>query len=486
MLYEFQLVIARRLESRSMSRIFISHSSRDDKRAIEVRDWLAANGWDDVFLDLDPIRGLAPGERWQNALKAAADRCEAVLFLISASWLNSRWCLSEYLLAKQLGKRLFPIIIESVDLSALPADMTADHQAVHLVLDPQGWERLKQGLKRAGLDANSFSFPTGRRPYPGFEPLTEEDAAVFFGRDAQVLRTLDHLRLMRDAGAERVLVVLGASGAGKSSFLRAGLWPRLRRDDRNFWPLPVIRPERAVLTGRSGLHAALEGAHPPTTKLLTVVGSNDVTGIIDDEGHAVGRPIGSSDIDQSFTNDAAWLDEQHFILATGEWIKLKRDSRELTLFNPALRLYRVDGTPAHEYLIKHAAPITSVAVLERDGTRTILAGDAVGNLIAISATGEVRITPTGVPSPIKKIVVSEWAKFFVALVFSRFDPERALTPSEQNLGLDPEKQKRKIESALDLPVEISYLGHRLVDNIGCAIKVRGGSLRLRPQHDLRL
>ncbi|WP_353819207.1 hypothetical protein [Mesorhizobium sp.] len=34
---------------------------------------------------------------------------------------------------------------------------------------------------------------------------------------------------MRDAGAERALVVLGASGAGKSSFLRAGLWPRLRR-----------------------------------------------------------------------------------------------------------------------------------------------------------------------------------------------------------------------------------------------------------------
>src|ERR1700751_153955 len=49
--------------------------------------------------------------------------------------------------------------------------------------------------------------------------LTEEDAAIFFGRDAQVLRGLDRLRLMRDAGVERMLVVLGASGAGKSSFL---------------------------------------------------------------------------------------------------------------------------------------------------------------------------------------------------------------------------------------------------------------------------
>src|SRR5215831_11473124 len=142
-----------------MSRIFISHSSCDDQRAIEVRDWLAANGWDDVFLDLDPVRGLAPGERWQNALKAAADRCEAVLFLISLNWLNSRWCLSEYLLAKQLGKRLFPVIIGDVGVAALPADMAADHQAVDIVSDAHGWERLKQGLRRAGLDANSFSFP---------------------------------------------------------------------------------------------------------------------------------------------------------------------------------------------------------------------------------------------------------------------------------------------------------------------------------------
>jgi hypothetical protein len=219
-----------------MSRIFISHSSHDNERASEVRDWLVANGWDDVFRDLDPVRGLAPGERWQNALKAAADRCEAVLFLISPNWLNSRWCYSGFLLAKQLGKRLFPLLIDKVTLSALPAEIAADHQAVDLMLDPLAWERLKQGLKRAGLDAESFSFPAGRRPYPGFEPLTEEDAAIFFGRDAQILRGLDRLRLMRDAAVERMLVVLGASRAGKSSFLRAGLWPRLRRDDRNFWP----------------------------------------------------------------------------------------------------------------------------------------------------------------------------------------------------------------------------------------------------------
>src|SRR4029077_14775889 len=53
---------------------------------------------------------------------------------------------------------------------------------------------------------------------------------------------------------------LGASGAGKSSFMRAGLLPRLARDDRHFLALPIVRPHRAVLFGENGLLRALEGA----------------------------------------------------------------------------------------------------------------------------------------------------------------------------------------------------------------------------------
>src|SRR5262249_12652547 len=52
----------------------------------------------------------------------------------------------------------------------------------------------------------------------------------------------------------------GASGAGKSSFMRAGLIPRLKRDDRNFLVLPVVRPERAAMSGKSGLVASLQAA----------------------------------------------------------------------------------------------------------------------------------------------------------------------------------------------------------------------------------
>ena len=101
---------------------------------------------------------------------------------------------------------------------------------------------------RAGAQATD---PNGA-PYRGLKPLEDDDAGIFNGRDAPMIVGLDHLRGLREAAPPRLLVILGASGAGKSSFLRAGLMPRLVRDDRNFLTLPIIRPERAALTLDSG------------------------------------------------------------------------------------------------------------------------------------------------------------------------------------------------------------------------------------------
>ena len=115
---------------------------------------------------------------------------------------------------------------------------------------------------------------TDRAPYRGWEPLEEVDAAVFFGRDAQILRGLDALRGMRRSAMETLFVVLGPSGTGKSSFLRAGLLPRLRRDDREFMLLDIVRPQRNALTGDTGLARAI---HATRTKLgLTAPGLGEI------------------------------------------------------------------------------------------------------------------------------------------------------------------------------------------------------------------
>jgi serine/threonine protein kinase/WD40 repeat protein/DNA-binding winged helix-turn-helix (wHTH) protein len=62
-----------------------------------------------------------------------------------------------------------------------------------------------------------------RNPYKGLRPFAEADANDFFGREAFVERLLDR---MRKAG--RFLAVVGPSGSGKSSAVRAGLVPAIR------------------------------------------------------------------------------------------------------------------------------------------------------------------------------------------------------------------------------------------------------------------
>lgn len=74
-----------------MARIFLSHSSADNFEAIAVRDYLAAEGWDDIFLDIDTNGGIAAAEKWERSLHQAANRCEAVIFLVSRAWLGSQW-----------------------------------------------------------------------------------------------------------------------------------------------------------------------------------------------------------------------------------------------------------------------------------------------------------------------------------------------------------------------------------------------------------
>ena len=63
---------------------------------------------------------------------------------------------------------------------------------------------------------------------------------------------ITELRQMRKRRAPRLLVIQAASGAGKSSYLRAGLWPRLSRDP-DFAPLAILRPALGILTGPDGL-----------------------------------------------------------------------------------------------------------------------------------------------------------------------------------------------------------------------------------------
>lgn len=115
--------------------------------------------------------------------------------------------------------------------------------------------------------------PTVRNPYKGLQAFREGDAGDYFGREALV----DRLKRRLDADS---LVLVGPSGSGKSSLVRAGLIPKLRADQwftarmqPGEWPVAELEralteiatcdPQavaRSLRVGDGGLLLAVEAA----------------------------------------------------------------------------------------------------------------------------------------------------------------------------------------------------------------------------------
>jgi Novel STAND NTPase 1 len=101
---------------------------------------------------------------------------------------------------------------------------------------------------RAGIELES--------PFPGLRPFEANESFLFFGRDSQTEE------LLRRLASRRFLAVVGSSGSGKSSLVRAGLLPALFRGylvgAGSRWRIATIRPGDAPLASLAeGLAAAL-------------------------------------------------------------------------------------------------------------------------------------------------------------------------------------------------------------------------------------
>ena len=101
-------------------------------------------------------------------------------------------------------------------------------------------------------------------PYRGLSAFEEQDAALFFGREAAATQVL--ARMSRHLDDTGLLVVSGVSGAGKSSLLRAGVLPRIRgaglaaAPGSACWPCLLFTPTRAPLDELALRVAMLAGA----------------------------------------------------------------------------------------------------------------------------------------------------------------------------------------------------------------------------------
>src|ERR687895_1219452 len=79
-----------------------------------------------------------------------------------------------------------------------------------------------------------------QNPFPGLRPFDEAEAHLFFGREQEIVALLG--RMLR----QHFLAVLGSSGCGKSSVIKAGLIPSLKYeqldDGSPAWRIASMRP----------------------------------------------------------------------------------------------------------------------------------------------------------------------------------------------------------------------------------------------------
>jgi hypothetical protein len=279
-----------------MAAIFFSHSSRDDKLARQVELWLAKKGFEDIFVDHSSIRS---GDKWTEALRRAGGSCRVVVCLVTPAWLSSSECFGEFLAGWYAGRRMIALIcaaIETLDTTqkerlsrvlledqGVDLSQAGDPSALDLDAHPEISAPLIEGLRAAGalakvgLDPSVFPIDDRRDsdgnlikpPFPGLESFgdTDADAATFYGRSAEIAQVLEELREFRATGdlqpssrGGRAYVIQGASGSGKSSLLKAGVLPRLRRE-QGWVILRSFRPgAEPLLAFAEALAKPFEGA----------------------------------------------------------------------------------------------------------------------------------------------------------------------------------------------------------------------------------
>jgi WD40 repeat protein/serine/threonine protein kinase len=148
-----------------------------------------------------------------------------------------------------------------------------------------------------------------RNPYKGLRPFLESDAPDFFGREAILAEIL--ARLSDRTEGSRFLAVVGPSGSGKSSLVRAGLLPAMRRGalpGSERWFIADMHPGAhpfeelaSALTriavnppvdlvdllerGEDGLGMTTSSLLPPGTELVLVIDQfEELFTLLDDEG----------------------------------------------------------------------------------------------------------------------------------------------------------------------------------------------------------
>ena len=204
-----------------MRQIFISHNaSMDGETAKRLRESLIHYSIADrVFLSSD---GDTPhgGSSWREWIITAIANSDMMIFVAGEASLTP-WCSAELGIGRALGKPILPLRTSpDIDVNPVVDDLEA------IPID-QPIQELARTIERR-IGPTEWSPPIGpaTHPYPGLEPLVEDQEAFLFGRSVEIRRLLASLT---GSNQPQAVILSGPSGSGKSSLVRAGLLPHLRR-----------------------------------------------------------------------------------------------------------------------------------------------------------------------------------------------------------------------------------------------------------------
>ncbi|MDH3601622.1 MAG: TIR domain-containing protein, partial [Candidatus Tectomicrobia bacterium] len=178
---------------------------------------------------------------WERTLYRKLRACRAVIALCTDHYLRSNWCFAEIALARMEGKHLIALQVDPLSSDTPMPSILTEKQFIDLRTNvDEGYRRLWRGLKEMDLLGVAGEWEPNKSPYLGLDAYQEEHAPVFFGREDETQSAIEVLA----RGAPRLIMALGASGSGKSSLVRAGVLPRLRREPDRWLVVNPFRPGR--------------------------------------------------------------------------------------------------------------------------------------------------------------------------------------------------------------------------------------------------
>jgi tetratricopeptide (TPR) repeat protein/energy-coupling factor transporter ATP-binding protein EcfA2 len=216
---------------------------------------------------------LAPGTNWVSALETTLANCKAVAVCVGAEmgpWQQREQysALDRQVTAERSGG-LFPVIPVLLPGSEPPLGFLHQHTWVDLrqsLDDPVRFEILVKAIRgeAPGPDVQPAVQQTLAQvcPYRGLLYFREEDAEFFFGREAATRQLVAALE------QHALVAMVGASGSGKSSVVRAGLIPALRRSKSPVWDIATLVPgDRPLHALAAALMPMLEPEMSEVTRL---------------------------------------------------------------------------------------------------------------------------------------------------------------------------------------------------------------------------